>query len=763
MNNRSTAKNLLAILLSLTLIASCVVVAGVGAATAGASWGSFDGGTVGDDLALSNANGNTMKVSDAQAHSSTQSLLVYTGKSGGSNRPQLLLKDADGNDFKTAAGKKYRIGFWYYVPGAQSATVDQLSLWVGTKGEDKTAFNAGSDSEAGSKKGHLLTLSGTSAGTVSGDAGNQGLTVSVSQRDSWQYVRFTVQDEATADGGYLILGAAVTSQSGKVYTGLEFYLDDISIEAVPEAADDQGWSFESETAGTNFSMNGHPATVTDELSYDGEKALRVVSSDSSGNGRAQLLLRDTNGTPVTVEAGQKYTVSFWYYIQPDNTAISGLNYWLAAADDSTAFNGSSYKKDEHKLAEPNIATAVKGQWTQETVSGLAAYSGTLRLGISPSTNGNAAPFYLDAIVATAEDLPSYGFNSFERNSEGENLSMQKSAVLGATVTGEQHHTGNYALKIVSNSNSGNGRMQMLVRDEQGQTVKLTAGQSYLVSFWYYMPADSDKTAANYWQLNYWLASANESTVFDGASYKKDDYKVYETATPISTVKGEWTQVSCVVPGDQVKEGTLRLGITRNIAPETDPFYIDDISVRALDEALDYGTNNVALFVGGGKGQSPDGAEVTEKSPVYTVDGKKYGAMRFLGQYTTDAEDLSSVVIGGASYKIVKRGLAVDTAANDNTVLDANASLKVEKTAGFDSCWTYDTATRTVKYSVLIARINKDNLNTPLRYRSYMDIQVGDDVVTVYSAIHGSSNNQLTLDAVAKLAKYDNMAELFDAE
>ena len=245
MNNRSTAKKLLAILLSLTLIASCVVVAGVGAATAGASWGSFDGGTVGDDLALSNANGNTMKVSDAQAHSSTQSLLVYTGKSGGSNRPQLLLKDADGNDFKTAAGKKYRIGFWYYVPGAQSATVDQLSLWVGTKGEDKTAFNAGSDSEAGSKKGHLLTLSGTSTGTVSGDAQNQGLTVSVSQRDSWQYVRFTVQDEVTADGGYLILGAAVTSQSGKVYTGLEFYLDDISIEAVPEAAGDQGWSFES--------------------------------------------------------------------------------------------------------------------------------------------------------------------------------------------------------------------------------------------------------------------------------------------------------------------------------------------------------------------------------------------------------------------------------------------------------------------------------------------------------------------------------------
>ena len=750
MNNRSTAKKLLAILLSLTLIASCVVVAGVAAKAEGAR--GFEKDALDTQLALGNTYGNTMTVSSAQAHGGSQSLLVHTGKSGGSNRPQLLMQGSDGNDFKTAAGQKYRISFWYYAPSEQGIT--QLLFWFGAKdNDDKTAFSGMTNADPGSKAGHLFSF------VYSGKTQDE-LTLNNLKADQWNYVSLTATDTVTTAGGYLIFGIAAADSAG---SGKDFYLDDISIEAVPEAADDQGWSFESETTGTNFSMNGHPATVTDEVSYDGEKALRVVSSDSSGNGRAQLLLRDANGTPVTVEAGQKYTVSFWYYIQPDDTAISGLNYWLAAADDSTAFNGSSYKKDEHKLAEPNIATAVKGQWTQETVSGLAAYSGTLRLGISPSTNGNAAPFYLDAIVATAEDLPSYGFNSFERNSEGENLSMQKSAVLGATVTGEQHHTGSYALKIVSNSNSGNGRMQMLVRDEQGQTVKLTAGQSYLVSFWYYMPADSDETKANYWQLNYWLASANESTVFDGASYKKDDYRVYETATPISTVKGEWAQISCVVPGDQVKDGTLRLGITRNIAPTTDPFYIDDISVRALDEALDYGTNNVALFVGGGKGQSPDGAEVTEKSPVYTVDGKKYGAMRFLGQYTTDAEDLSTVVIGGASYKIVKRGLAVDTATDDNTVLDANASLKVEKTAGFDGCWTYDTATKTVKYSVLIAKINEDNLNTPLRYRSYMDIQVGDDVVTVYSAIHGSSNNQLTLDAVAKLAKYDNMAELFDAE
>ena len=630
------------------------------------------------------------------------------------------------------------------MPGTQSATVDQLSLWVGTKGEDKTAFNAGGDGETGSKKDHLLTLSGRNTGTISGDAGNQGLTVTVSQLNSWQYVRFTVQD------------AAATSQSGKAYEGLEFYLDDISIEAVPEAADDQGWSFESETAGTNFSMNGHPATVTDELSYDGAQALRVVSSDSSGNGRAQFLLRDANGTPVTVEAGQKYTVSFWYYIQPDNTAISGLNYWLAAADDSTAFNSSSYKKDEHKLAEPNIATAVKGQWTQETVSGLAAYSGTLRLGISPSTNGNAAPFYLDAIVAMAEDLPSYGFNSFERNSEGENLSMQKSATLGATVTSEQHHTGNYALKIVSNYNSGNDRTQLLVRDEQGQTVKLTAGQSYLVSFWYYVPADSEIK-----QLNYWLASADESTVFSSA-YPKNTYVVYEKSQ-VGANKGEWTRVSCVVSGDQAKTGTLRLGITRNQAGTTVPFYIDDISVKNLNEALDYGTENVALFVGGGKGQSPDGAEVTAESPVYTVDGNKYGAMRFLGQYTTDAADLSTVVIGGASYKIVKRGLAVDKETDDSVVLDETAELKVEKTTGFNSRWTYDPATKTVKYSVLIAKINKDHMDDALRYRSYMVIDVDGVEVTVYSAIHGSSNNQLTLNAVAEKAGFKKLAELFDAE
>ena len=154
---RSTGvRRLLAVLLCVTLIASCITVAGV-AAVSGAARG-FEGQTVGADLALSNPYGNTMQVSDAQAHEGSRSLLVHTGKSGGSNRPQLLMQGASGQDFKTQAGGEYQISFWYYVPSGQSTQADQLMLWVGTKGEDKTAFSAGSDSEAGSKKGHLLTL-----------------------------------------------------------------------------------------------------------------------------------------------------------------------------------------------------------------------------------------------------------------------------------------------------------------------------------------------------------------------------------------------------------------------------------------------------------------------------------------------------------------------------------------------------------------------------------------------------------------------------
>ena len=117
MNNRSTAKKLLAILLSLTLIASCVVVAGVAAKAEGAR--GFEKDALDTQLALGNTYGNTMTVSSAQAHGGSQSLLVHTGKSGGSNRPQLLMQGSDGNDFKTAAGQKYRISFWYYAPSEQ--------------------------------------------------------------------------------------------------------------------------------------------------------------------------------------------------------------------------------------------------------------------------------------------------------------------------------------------------------------------------------------------------------------------------------------------------------------------------------------------------------------------------------------------------------------------------------------------------------------------------------------------------------------------
>ena len=746
---RSTGvKRLLAVLLCAALIASCITVAGV-AAVSGAARG-FEGQTVGADLALSNPYKNTMQVSDAQAHDGSRSLLVHTGSSGGSSRPQLLMQGASGQDFKTQAGGEYQISFWYYVPAEQNVT--QLLCWFGAKnGNDKTAFSGWTDSDPNSKKGHLL--SAAYSGTVKND---ELLITPVAGQ--WTQVTLTVTDTVTTDGGYMIMGIAAAGEGN-----LDFYLDDITVAAVQQPVGGEGWSFENETAGANLSMNSNPMTVTSEQACDGAQSLKVVSRDNRGNMRAQLLLKDADGNTIPVKAGQRVTVSFWYYIQPDDTAISnGLSYWIAAADETTPF-GDKYTKDAHKVVESSVSTTdlVKGKWTQLTCTGASKTDGFLRLGICPNSWGITTPIYLDSIVAEVEPLR--GFNSFEQNAVGDSLAMTNTAKAKAEVTTEQKHTGAQALKIISNSNTGNGRTQLLVRDEQGQTVKLTAGESYLVSFWYYVPEDSTIEG-----LLYWLASANESTLFDG-SYPKNDYRVYETATPISTstTKGVWTQVSCVVVGDgnKVKSaGTLRLGICQKDYNNTNtplPFYIDDISVKNLNEALDYGTNNVALFVGGGKGQSPDGAEVTGKSPVYTVDGKKYGAMRFLGQYTTtDAEHLSTVVIGGASYNIVKRGLAVDTATDDNTVLDTSASLKVEKTAGFDSCWTYDPATKTVKYSVLIAKINRDNLNTPLRYRSYMDIQVGNAVVTVYSAIHGSNAKPLTLNAVAGIAGYDNMAELF---
>ena len=547
-------------------------------------WGCFETAAAGTDLALANTYGNTMLVSTEQKHTGAQSLRVHTGQSGGSNRPQLLLRDADGNDFKTAAGKKYRIGFWYYVPGGQNATVDQLTLWVGTKGEEKTAFNAGSDSAAGSKKGHLLTLSGRNTGTVSGDAGNQGLTVTVSQRDSWQYVCFTAQDEVTTDGGYLILGAAATSQSGKVYAGLEFYLDDISIEAVPATTVGQGWSFENETAGANLSMNIHPMTVTDEQSYDGAQALQVVSADSSGNGRAQLIVRDENGTPVTVEAGKKYDIRFWYYIRPDDTAISGLNYWLAAADDSTPFDGSSYKKDDYKLAEPNIATAVKGQWTQAVCSIEAAYSGTLRLGISPSTNGNAAPFFLDAIRVTEAEPdgvaipadPGATTLTFEKIPVGGGTKMLLRG--GGAVDAAYNRTagGSHALRLEKMTNAGVYRNQLVVMDPStGKPFEMAVGKKYALTFYVYMPED----AVEEMKINYWLLSTNTLAAVEDKSAAEFDYST--ASVPGAT--GEWMRLQSVI---EVKNGKyLILGITDFGLAEGAAYYIDDMHI---EERVDRG-------------------------------------------------------------------------------------------------------------------------------------------------------------------------------
>ena len=536
------------------------------------SWGTFEGQKIGDDLALSNTYKNTMQVSDAQGHESDQSLLVHSAQNGGSSRPQLLLKDADGQDFKTQAGGKYQISFWYYVPEGQNVT--QLLCWFGAKnGNDKTAFSGWYDADPNSKKGHLL--SAAYSGTVKND---ELLITPVAGQ--WTQVTLTVTDTVTTDGGYMIMGIAAAGEGN-----LDFYLDDITVAAVQQPVGGEGWSFENETAGANLSMNSNPMTVTSEQACDGAQSLKVVSRDNRGNMRAQLLLKDADGNTIPVKAGQRVTVSFWYYIQPDDTAISnGLSYWIAAADETTPFDGT-YTKDAHKVVESTVnADLVKGTWTQLTCTGASKTDGFLRLGICPNSWGITTPIYLDSIVATVEDV---GNITIPADPGATTLTFEKIPVGGAAgmllrgsgaVDAAYNHTadGSRALRLEKVTNAGVYRNQLAVMDPStGKPFEMTVGKKYILTFYVYIP----ENAVEGMKINYWLLSTDTLTAVDDKSAAEFDYGT----GVVTDATGKWTQLQSII---EVKNGKhLILGITDFGLAEGAAFYIDDIHI---EERVDRG-------------------------------------------------------------------------------------------------------------------------------------------------------------------------------
>ncbi len=542
-----------------------------------AVWG-FENETVGTEYALNGGANMSAAVTDAFKYNGGKSLALTSANKSAVLRPQFNVLDANGEQVTVTAGNDYTISFYVMFPDI--ATVSNFHYWL-TATDDDTPYADYTEKDAekiAEKNSIYLNASG-----------------------AWQQVSITVTNAAFS--GKLRMGIA--GDLGGVHT---FYLDDLKVKEIARTpADTTAWSFEDDTVGTTVSVEHHhhatnKVTVTNEAAHTGRAAARVDSKYTDGNLRTQMILKDAQGQTVTVEQGKTYYVSFWLMI-PDGQQDATFPLWLAATPDGDPFDanrtvdGVSYVKNNFALYEVNDvdgpAVSANGQWVQVSVTlDNVARSGQLRLGIADAPNNQESFFYIDDIkvkqageVITSDfemqDFESFGIGDEIHINNDPRPTIHTTIVASDEVTA---HSGTVSAKFTSNTNNGDIRPQMMVKDANDNQFKVYKGRNYEVKFWVYMPGNSAV-----YNFSYWLAAAPDANPFNLIDYRKSNYVIAEVSGGVQPDLGRWVEITVAV-NDCPRSGLLRLGITGDNNADHS-FYIDDISVREVKSAAADGVNS----------------------------------------------------------------------------------------------------------------------------------------------------------------------------
>lgn len=212
MTKQTHLKRMLAILVSVALLASCISVAGWSVAAAETVW-DLENEAVGDTN-LSLYTGDSIKVSDAMNHTTGggKSLKFETAQTAGGARAQLFIKDSTGNVVTVAKDEEVEVSFWVYVPAQEAFTnpggnnqANTLRLWL-TAGNGTTAYADGN-----AKNAEVIYEKTSTSGLESGIPA-----------DTWHKVSVTTNG---AYAGKLRMGLCANLQGTKV----TFYVDDITV------------------------------------------------------------------------------------------------------------------------------------------------------------------------------------------------------------------------------------------------------------------------------------------------------------------------------------------------------------------------------------------------------------------------------------------------------------------------------------------------------------------------------------------------------
>ena len=331
---------------------------------------------------------------------------------------------------------------WQFATGWQNQSRGNNTLNAGSRNivAGHNSANIGQDNEARDYNGHNIGFQNVAAARQTANVGTGLLT------DTPEQIAVGVNNAPNA-GALLMVGNGTTDRQnfltlqkdGTVTLGGHFVSGRLYSHM-------RGYShFDSYTTGTRVSLNSgdNNTIIVAEDAVGSGKHLLMTSNTNAGGVRPQMLVTTADGTPVAVEAGHNYTVTF--KVAATGAATVNWRYWLCVTPvgDRTAFT-SSAQKDATVVIEPWKQSSGTATGTYTTITATITdclYSGWLRLGICGATVDETQLLLDDIRVREDDGAPVYAFASVNgytatlyKIAECQTAQAQKNWMAGKTVT-----------------------------------------------------------------------------------------------------------------------------------------------------------------------------------------------------------------------------------------------------------------------------------------------------------------------------------------
>ncbi len=300
------------------------------------------------------------------------------------------------------------------------------------------------------------------------------------------------------------------------------------------------------------------------------------------------------------------------------------------------------------------------------------------------------------------------------------------------ITDKYARTGSHSLRMDNENGDDQAnarRNQIVLKDGDGNYARVQAGKSYLLSYWILVPEDAKYDE---YRGNLWLAGIGDSTqgvinTNEVKGYLFDDGPNGYVTVPAD---GEWHQVTRFIDGSRItqdNDGNLLVGLTdmRSSTPsDTWMVYLDDIQLTCVDSMV---TGGYASHVDRTQylfDTTVDGTR-THLHTHYPNGNGVYTSVRLGATYTTGSADADTIILGGAEYTLLERGMVVANAADKATLDYDTYRWRTVKKTDFSTCWkTADNGEATdITYTYRLGNISKELIEAQQQfvYRSFYKI------------------------------------------